>query len=227
MVVVDSDLERIDAVRVLVQGLDEPKVATADDLEARPLPRTVAVVHEGGPFGPIVVIAEAIAADNTVISRRAELSFVRARNVILKLHLDASCAGMTCTERGTTCIAGTCQSSKVEASELRDWSGSPDDHDAGPSGGRGGSNAVGGETAGARGGAGQGGPAAARSGGVPAAGKRRLGTERGQWRRSGESLHRVFIRVGYVRGELDVSAVATKAGAGSHLDCALGAGPAG
>jgi hypothetical protein len=171
MVVVDSDLERIDAVRVLVQGLDEPKVATADDLKARPLPRTVAVVHEGGPFGPIVVIAEAIAADNTVISRRAELSFVRGRNVMLKLHLDANCAGTTCTERGTTCIAGTCQSSKVEASELRDWSGSPDDHDGGPSGGHGGSNAAGGSAYAGRGGSGRGGSTAAGSGGVPAAGK--------------------------------------------------------
>lgn len=128
MVVVDSDLAEIDSVRVRVDGMGEPKVATATDLEKRPLPRSVAIVHNGGPLGPITVTAEGLAGGATLVSRRAQLSFVRGRNLMLRLYLEQSCAGTKCDARDETCVAGSCESVDVLSTELEDWSGKLPDH---------------------------------------------------------------------------------------------------
>jgi hypothetical protein len=127
MVVVNSDVAGIDAVRVRVEGMGETKHAVADDLTEQPLPRSVAVVHEGGPLGPIQVIAEAMAGEAMLVSRQAELSFVRGRNLMLHLELMRSCleSETLCSDSDETCIDGTCEPIEVDASELPEWSGSP------------------------------------------------------------------------------------------------------
>jgi len=181
MVIVDSDMAQIDSLRVRVEGMGDPRVATAKDLEKRPLPRTVAIVHRGGPLGPITVTAEALVGEATLVSRRAELSFVRGRNLKLVLELDQSCVGVKCEDpRKDTCIAGVCESVDVDASKLSDWNGKlPNHSDAGASADGGtedsGMGMGGGSGAGAGGGAagmpsgGKGGQGAG-TGGKPAAG---------------------------------------------------------
>jgi hypothetical protein len=130
MVVVDSSMAQIASVRVRVEGMGDPKTATASDLKKQPLPRTVAVVHRGGRLGPITIIAEAL-ADNgsTLVSRHAELSFVRGRNLMLELELEQRCVGIKC-QSGDTCIDGACE--PVEVDDLPVWSGkTPKHRDAG------------------------------------------------------------------------------------------------
>jgi hypothetical protein len=187
MVVVDSDIAQVDSVRVRVEGMGDPKVATAEDLAKRPLPRTVAIVYRGGPLGPITVTADALAGKATLVSRRVEFSFVRGRNLTLTIVLEQSCVEVACEADGDTCIDGGCESAEVDSTRLSDWSGkTPSHRDAGASGGDagvddGGTGSGGGTPAGAggRGGAGgqagsrpagQGGQGGAGTGGKPAAG---------------------------------------------------------
>ncbi len=176
MVVVDSDMTSIDRVRVRVDGMVGAKEATASDLDDNPLPRTLALVHAGGPLGPITVTAEGLDGSALIVTRRAQLSFVQGRNLMLKLDLVSSCAGMKCSG-SDTCVAGGCRTSKVDVTKLDEWSGASPDLDAGAgepdssvmdagsggssgSSGRGGSGGVGG-----RGGTGAGGASGSSSGG--------------------------------------------------------------
>jgi hypothetical protein len=177
MVVVDSDMAQIDSVRVRVDGMGDTKLANANDLDKHPLPRTIAIVYRGGPLGPITVTAEALDSDaTTLVSRRAQFSFARGRNVTLELELQQSCIAPKCDLAKQTCIAGACKSPKVDTSKLSDWTGDlPNQSDAGIDGdggedsgiGMGGGAATGG-SAGAPSG-GKGGQSAG-AGGKPAAG---------------------------------------------------------
>lgn len=180
MLVVDSDIREVDSVQVRVEGMGETKVATANDLAKRPLPRTVAIVHRGGQLGPIDVTADAYAGKEKLVSRHARFSFVRGSNMTFTIELEQSCASVLCTSRNETCIAGACKSSEVDESELSEWSGKPSRRDAGASGGDAGDDDGstgngGGTSGGGRGGqagsrpAGQGGQSAG-AGGKPAAG---------------------------------------------------------
>jgi hypothetical protein len=180
MVVVDSDLPSIEAVTVTVHGMDDrDKIATADDLDQQPLPRTVAVVNRGGKLGPITVTAEAIKGKQALVTQRARLSFVSGRNLMLRFDLDARCIEKAC-QLTQTCNAGVCEDYRVDPNHLEDWSGSLPEDDAGillggsggQSGGggagQGGTGAGGGGSGGAGGSGGQGG--AGSGGSTPMAG---------------------------------------------------------
>jgi hypothetical protein len=72
------------------------------------------------------------AAGPALVSRRAETEAVAGRKLLLPVRLEAACAGNaapSCGE-GETCIAGSCASPHVEASELGDyqpgWGATPD-----------------------------------------------------------------------------------------------------
>ncbi len=176
MVVVRSDLTRIDEVRVRVDGMDERKEAAADDLDANPLPRTVAVVHTGGPLGPIDVVVEGFIDGDVIVSRRAALSFVRGRNLMVEIDLVASCVGMVCTDRERTCIDGGCAPARVDLDDLGEWPGRAPERTFAGSGGRGGNTAgrsgSGGMSgaSGERGGSGGSSGASGVAGSMPAAG---------------------------------------------------------
>jgi hypothetical protein len=173
MVVVDSDMVGVDSVQVRVEGMGDPKVATASDLSKRPLPRTVAILHQGGPLGPIEVTAKALAAsDAPLVSQSAKISFVRGRVITLTFRLEQSCVGVSCDE-GDTCMAGSCEPVEIDASDLKEWTGKPPVHrEAGAGGRAGGSGSgTGGGTSGKGGTSGTGSAGKAGSAGTRPAGQ--------------------------------------------------------
>jgi len=126
VVMVDSDLSvpsEIDEVRVDVSGVVGGPRQSSGSLTgagASPLPRTVGLVHEGGPLGPVEVRATALRAGTEVLSREARVSFIQGRTVVLRLELLRSCIGVSCPAE-QTCAASACRSVVVPPSELPEW----------------------------------------------------------------------------------------------------------
>jgi alpha-tubulin suppressor-like RCC1 family protein len=137
LVVVDSDLAvpgEIDAVRIEVMSGPAAPAQTSTGILGVPrmpsLPRTLALVHKGGPLGPIEVRAQVLQGPTVVVERRARVSFVQGEVRVLRLNLDRDCEGMMCGA-GMTCAAGVCRSIDVPASELPPWTGSIPSRDGG------------------------------------------------------------------------------------------------
>ncbi len=134
LVVVDSDLavpDQLGSVRVDIEGLSTGPVSAIGELtgvRGRPLPRSVGVVYEGGPLGPLTVRAAGFLGDAEVVSRAAQVSFVPGHTKVLALELSESCVGVTC-EASETCEAAACRSIVVDPDELVEYV--PNDGDAG------------------------------------------------------------------------------------------------
>ena len=114
VVTVDSNLSvpsALDRVRVDIEGLTHLASAEAD-LTVQALPRSVSIVHDGGPFGPVVVTATGFSGASVVLERTAEFSFAKGQTVGLLLELSSACVGRTCTGLDT-CIAGVCRSRQL------------------------------------------------------------------------------------------------------------------
>lgn len=140
LVVVDSNLRvpgEIDTVQIQVSGVAGGTQSSSGRLVAGSgsgsLPRTLAVVHEGGPLGPIEVRAQALLGTTLVLERRARVSFVQGEVRVLRLELDADCLGVTCAG-DTTCAHGACAAIAVPESELPRWTGEVPHRDGGVGG---------------------------------------------------------------------------------------------
>ena len=96
MVVVDSDIEELDAVRVDVSGFGDQPLTGAELGSGRaPLPRRLGLVHRGGPLGPIGITAEGRKdGEVVVVKRKARVFFVRDKVMMLRLNLLTQCIGM-------------------------------------------------------------------------------------------------------------------------------------
>jgi hypothetical protein len=82
VVVVDSDFTvptELDGVRVEITSPDGTMRTSTGDLRAQGLPRTVTLVHEGGPLGPFRVHAEGMLAGTPRVERNAMFSFRDAK----------------------------------------------------------------------------------------------------------------------------------------------------
>jgi hypothetical protein len=57
------------------------------------------------------------ASGSALVTRRAELGFVRGRTLVLHVRLEAACMGVVCAG-GTTCVAHLCADDRVDAATL-------------------------------------------------------------------------------------------------------------
>ena len=71
------------------------------------LPVVLPLVHDGGPLGPIVVVAQGLSGGAPVVSRTARFYFVPSRSIVLRIDLARDCIGVAC-EPGQTCVDGAC-----------------------------------------------------------------------------------------------------------------------
>jgi hypothetical protein len=131
-VVVDSDVPAmLDTVTVLVTppagDLQSATGATAD----QPLPRTLGLVHETGPLGPVQVHVQGSFGGSLVIERRARLSFVEGKNLVLPIHLLGVCRGVSCPAPTTCDASGACVASDVDPNGLAEWNGTVPQLDGG------------------------------------------------------------------------------------------------
>ena len=111
VVIVDSDLgapEQLDQLIVELDSVRKTDPATAD-LSRRGLPRSLGLVHSGGPLGPFVVTARGLLAGAPVVEQSARVSFIAERTLELRLTLTAACAELDppCTGE-LTCRDGGC-----------------------------------------------------------------------------------------------------------------------
>ncbi|MCZ7684346.1 MAG: hypothetical protein M5U28_38455 [Sandaracinaceae bacterium] len=93
-------------------------------------------MHRGGEVGPFTIeVRGESAAGDVLVARRATVSFVAGEVRVLRMHLLASCVGVSCSE-DETCGEGGCRSRRIAEDELEPWEGAPSglDRDAGERG---------------------------------------------------------------------------------------------
>jgi len=128
MVVVDSDLDvpdEVDAVRIdITSPTGEFRRANAQLTGPRsmPLPRSLGIVHRGGPLEPLVVTVTGSVGGTDVIQRRARTGFVESETVVLRMDLLRSCLEVPCPV-DQTCTANGCQGIDVDPTTLPPWTG--------------------------------------------------------------------------------------------------------
>lgn len=116
---VESDIPvpgQLDRVEVEVSSFGAQPVVVAN-VETRPLPHSVALLHEGGPLGPIEVEVRGSARGRATVSRRARVSFVSQEVRVLRLSLDRDCRMVSCPD-SQSCAAGVCRDLEVAEDEL-------------------------------------------------------------------------------------------------------------
>lgn len=115
VLVVESDLavpSELDAVRVSAIGPSGQTTTSSADLAAGPaLPRTVVLVHAGGPLGPVDVTVTGDLGGAPVVERRLRVRFETGRTLRLRVLLSRDCAAAVAPSCGAseTCEAGACR----------------------------------------------------------------------------------------------------------------------
>jgi hypothetical protein len=128
VVVVDSDWDGFARIEIEIDGFERRHTVNAESRNGRlMLPRRVALVHEGGPLGPISVTARGYVTgrDEPVLTEpRKKVLFERDQTRMLKIDLLFGCIGQ-CRQ---ACLAGpTCVDSDDErATALTPWDGDVD-----------------------------------------------------------------------------------------------------
>ena len=123
VLVLESDLsvpDELAQVNVLVQSSEyqplwknEFVVETADDV-----PFSFGIEGSSGDANELTIDLYAIdAAGKTNTTRRAVVSLIENKSLVLKLSLAQNCQNVTC-QQGQTCVAGGCDSWQIDASAL-------------------------------------------------------------------------------------------------------------
>jgi len=124
LVVADTDLAVPDAltgVRFVVEGpRGDVQEASVDFAAGDARPAVLALVHRGGPLGPLTVEVIGERGTQEVLTRTARVDFVSGQVLGLKVVLRAGCVGVACGE-GETCGELGCRSIDVEPDELAPW----------------------------------------------------------------------------------------------------------
>lgn len=126
LLVVDSDLQvpgQLDRLDVHVEGpggLAQDSHADLDAAESG-LPRSVALVHEGGPLGPLHATVQGLSAGRVVLTRQARLAFVAGKTLVLPMHLVARCIGVECGAQ--TCGELGCANVDIDPLGLASYTG--------------------------------------------------------------------------------------------------------
>lgn len=123
VVAVDSDLGALENIVIAADNFADTRLASGDLGPGQPrLPRSVGLVHDGGPLGPVGVTAFALDVDDQVlVVRRAQVFFVLGEIRLLRLELTRSCRHVyeSC-DADQTCIDGECTD---DEGELEPWTG--------------------------------------------------------------------------------------------------------
>lgn len=127
MVVVDSDLSvssELDNLLITVAGPADKHKSAAAALGANEpaLPRSLGLIHESGPLGPLEVLVEGRLSEQVVISRRAVVSFIAGRSSLLSMHLTRSCLDLACAAE-QTCTELGCAAVELDSAQLPEWTG--------------------------------------------------------------------------------------------------------
>ncbi|MFI5305907.1 MAG: hypothetical protein ACHQ53_01065, partial [Polyangiales bacterium] len=108
VVVVDSDYDGFDHLRIDIEGFEKPAPTTVQvDLTKKPLPRRLVLVHDGGPLGPLAVAVNAFYegfSDPVLVEPRSHIFVTAGQARLLTIDLLFGCIH-ACGE-GKACIAG-------------------------------------------------------------------------------------------------------------------------
>jgi hypothetical protein len=132
VVQVETDLavpQSADRVEIDVFGLGPTTQSSGGSLDSLRRTRTVTLVHEGGPLGPIEVVGRVLHRGAPVVERHARVWFAADRTVLLRLRLLASCVGVSCAA-DQTCGEAGCRSI---LHDVEPWPPGPRSDDAGAS----------------------------------------------------------------------------------------------
>ncbi len=122
VVAVDSDWDGFERADIEIGGFEKPHTAHADLTHAAA--RHVALVHDGGPLGPISVTVRAYAqgaADPVLIERRTGIYFVEGKTRLLRIDLLLGCVGLCDAQQA--CLAGPKCVDSEGAARLSEWQG--------------------------------------------------------------------------------------------------------
>ncbi len=113
----DAVIAQIDHVRIAAaRPMGEVQSADAN-LAEKPLPRSLTLVHQSGPLGPVEVEVAGLMGTAEVVTRVLRVSFVEGESLKLIVTLDAACVGTSCGA-GSTCQGGGCRPAEVEPCEF-------------------------------------------------------------------------------------------------------------
>ena len=120
---VDSDLTvpaELDRLGIAVWAPGEPSSAeprlAEADLTEDGLPRTLTLVHGGGPLGPFAVRITGYDGTDDVVERELALTFEQDESLRLRVMLSEACADAACGV-GSTCADGSCRPVEVRPCE--------------------------------------------------------------------------------------------------------------
>jgi hypothetical protein len=110
LLTIDSDLsvpDELDRVTVEGTGFDTDSAPSAD-LRVKPLPRSIALRHESGPYGPLELTVTGYHGEQRLVQRTLRTSFVPGYVSSVVVSLTRSCAHVLCGA-GLTCEEGACR----------------------------------------------------------------------------------------------------------------------
>lgn len=127
VVAVDSDWDGFTHADIVIDGFEKKPAPIQADL-SRGTSRHVALIHDGGPLGPMAITVRAYVEGNdepVLIEPRTGIYFVKDETRLLRIDLLLHCIEQKCDE-GDVCVAKshgvTCIDSH-DASKLGDWNG--------------------------------------------------------------------------------------------------------
>ena len=131
LVVVDSDIiPELETVTFDVVSPDGTSLSVPAAVDQFPM--SLALVHRGGALGPLSITVTGTGGE-TIVQRRARVSFVAGEVRVLQMNLLRSCVAAPPCGEEETCEAGMCRSVDVRREELGTWDGTlPGLGDAGP-----------------------------------------------------------------------------------------------
>lgn len=123
VVAIDSDIDAIESVVVATENFSARESAIGRLGGDQPgFPRSLGLVHEGGPLGPIVVRVTGLDRDDEVLAERhARVFFEQAEVRLLRLELTRNCKRVyaSCAD-DETCVDGACAS---DTARMEPWTG--------------------------------------------------------------------------------------------------------
>jgi hypothetical protein len=103
----------LDRLTVSVSGQDTETDPSAD-LREKALPRSIRLVHEGGPLGPVRLSVRGWLGAALVVEHDAVTAFREGELVALDVLLTRACANVICPT-GSTCSEGACEPIEADA----------------------------------------------------------------------------------------------------------------